>query len=304
MSKVITNNVITFNDKMDVVVTATSAINKENVRSEGIDFRNLTQDSPIMKSAQYRYNNWDDGTTNTFTIGTGSGGDLSANMPYGRPAVALSYGIGTGISRITYPDNAPLVLNQGDLLRFHYSFMMWDVKLHGVVATFPIDTNDAGNCIIFFPTYWDTVATTPNNIGNAKIFPGRVDWFSYGVTNPAKIPQTEPPSAATDNEERLWDDGICVYDMAAEEVTGHKETKPMRRLHGCLNYIHESSTPLTIYRLGVASTGFMLYQHVSGGGFDTRCFLQEHPDLNDSYPFELKMERANLGAIVLHKGRK
>jgi len=78
----------------------------------------------------------------------------------------------------------------------------------------------------------------------------------------------------------------------------------MRRLHGCLNYVHESASPLTIYELSVASTPVMKFQHYTGPGYDTRCWIVNATDLTPYYPLTLKMERANLSAIVLKKGAR
>ena len=315
MSKVLTNNVAPIppaaptsvvaadvNAKFTAVATATTGINKDNVRSEGIDIRQLPITSPIMRDARYTYNKWDNGTTNTFTIGTGSGGSLQSNTANGRAGYALNWGIGAS-AKVQY-DVAPyLVLNKGDLLRIHYSAKMYGVRTAAVTASFPIDaTFDTSNCIIFFPVYWDVAA--PRNSDNMKVFPGRCVWYDYGLTDPMSIPQTDPPSASSNSEERLLDDGICVYDLAAEELVVNRETKAIRRLHGCLNYVHQDVVPLVIREIGIATTGIMRMQHFTGPGYDTRCFLQGNADLSPVYPLQLKMERMNLGTMVLRKGAR
>jgi len=121
------------NAKFTAVATATSAIDNDNVRSEGVDIRQLSTTSPIINRANYTYNKWDDGTTNSFTIGTGGGGSIKTNMG-GRAAVRFSYSIGSGNSRIRFGDATPLVLNQGDMLRFHYSFNLHTIELDSVAA--------------------------------------------------------------------------------------------------------------------------------------------------------------------------
>lgn len=315
MSKVLTNNVAPIppaaptsvvaadvNAKFTAVATASTAINKDNVRSEGIDIRQLPITSPIMRDARYTYNKWDNGTTNTFTIGTGSGGSLQDNTANGRAGYALNWGIGAS-AKVQY-DVAPyLVLNKGDLLRIHYSANMYGVRTAAVAASFPIDaTFDTSNCIIFFPVYWDVAA--PRNSDNMKVFPGRCVWYDYGLVDPMSIPQTDPPSASSNSEERLLDDGICVYDLAAEELVAGRETKAIRRLHGCLNYVHQDVTPLVIREIGIATTGIMRMQHFTGPGYDTRAFIQGNADLAPIYPLQLKMERMNLGTMVLRKGAR
>jgi len=293
------------NTKFTAIQTATTTINNENVRSEGIDIRQLNPVSPIMKSGRYVYNKWDNGTTNTFTLGTGAGGDVQDNMPFQRAAVRLNYSIGTGTSRITYPDNAPLILNQGDLLRIHYGFVMHQVQLDGVSAVFPIDPAAPDReGIIFFPVYWDTPSTTPNNTGNMKTFPNRIVWWNNKNNSPTEIPQSDPPSAGGLPEERLLDDGICFHDLAAEEISVGQHTKPMRRLHGCLNYIHESATPLTIYQIQIATTPILRLVHYTGPGFDSRAFITNSLDQTPYYPLDIYMERGNLTAIVMRKGNK
>jgi len=313
MSKIITDNVAPIppaqpaeilaadvNAKFSAIATATTSINKDNVRSEGIDIRHLQSTSPIMKAAAYAYNKWDDGTTNTFMIGTGAGGSIEDNTVNGRGAYFLNWSQGGGASRLIWDVPPYLVLNKGDVLRFHYSAIIHSVRLNNIAANWPIATNDKSNCMIFFPVYWDVAA--PRSSDNMKVFPGRAVWWDYGIVDPMSIPQTDPPSASTNPDERLLDDGITVYDLASEEVTIGREVKPMRRLHGCLNYVHEDNTPLVIRQLGIATTGIMTLQHYTAPGYDTRAFLQNAADLTPFYPLELKMERMNIGAIVLQKG--
>jgi hypothetical protein len=313
MSKVLTNNVAPVppaaptnvvatdvNAKFTAVATATTGINKDNVRSEGIDIRQLPVTSPIMRDARYTYNKWDNGTTNTFTIGTGAGGSLQSNTLNGRAGYALNWGIGAS-AKVQY-DVAPyLVLNKGDLLRIHYSANMYGVRTASAAASFPYDASfDTTNCIIFFPVFWDVAA--PRNSDNMQVFPGRCVWWDYGIVDPMSIPQTDPPSISISSEERLLDDGICVYDLAAEELIVGRETKAIRRLHGCLNYVHQSNTPLVIREIGIATTGIMRLIHFTSPGVDTRCFLQASPDQAPIYPLQIKMERMNLGTMVLRKG--
>jgi len=288
------------NSKFNDLTTATVAIDSTNVRSEGIDWRQLNG-SPIKKGFAYRFNNWNDGTTNVFTIGTGLGGDLKDNMPSNIPAVVLNYSKAGGASDIRYSDTNPLVLNQGDLLRLHYSYVVESYETDAVVAAFPVGTNDKTG-LIFFPTYWSTPNSTPNSIANAIVFPGRVNFLDYGTLDPASIPQTDPPSASSSDPEKLLDDGICWMDLAGEEIVVGNEVFLRRRLHGCLNYIHKDATPLTIYRIAVCTTGIMRLTHLTAPGFDTRCFLQAHADITPVYPFDIRMERGNIGAIVLYKG--
>lgn len=314
MSKILTTNVAPIppasptnvvatdvNAKFSAISTATATINKENVRSEGIDIRQLPTTSPIMRDARYAYNKWDNGTTNTFTIGTGAGGSLQDNTANGRAGYALNWGIGAN-SKVSW-DVAPyLVLNKGDLLRIHYSANMYGVKINGPSPAFPITTNDTSNCMIFFPVYWDVAA--PRNSDNMKVFPGRAVWWDYGIVDPISIPQTDPPSASSNSEERLLDDGICVYDLAAEELIVNQETKAIRRLHGCLNYVHQDLTPLVIREIGIATTGVMTLCHFVAPGYDTRAFKEGSVDLTPYYPLQLKMERMNIGAMVLRKGAR
>jgi len=288
------------NAQFQQIVVASADVDADNIRSEGIDIRQLTGTSPILKTAQYRYNNLDVNATVPFVIGTGLGGNLSANMPAGRPAVFLDYGALGFASHIEYGVNEPLVLNQFNLLRFHYSFLVDSIQLNGLTANYPIDVNDTFNCNIMFPTYWVLGQT---GIAAANIFPGRVDWFSYGMTVPATIPQTDPPSIGV-GDEALLDDGICLMDFAGEESTLGITTNPRRRLHGCLNYVHQDLAPLSITKLGVCVTGKMKFHHLVAPGFDTRCFIQPNPDLAPVYPMTLNMAQANLAAIVLHKGYK
>lgn len=317
MSKVITTNVTKIpptvqqevlatdvNDKFTAITTATTSIDETNVRSEGIDIRQLNPDNPIMKDTRYVYNKWDDGTQNTFVMGTGAGGDVQDNMPYQRAALRLNYSKGTGSSLIRYPDNSPLILNQGDLLRVHYGFVLHQLELDNVSATFSLSNSVDREALVFFPVYWDTPSTTPNNMGNAKVFPNRIVWWNNKNNSPTEIPQTDPPSISVNTEERLLDDGICFHDFAAEEVTVGQRSQPMRRLHGCLNYIHESPTPLTIYQIQICTTPILRLVHFTGPGFDSRAFITNSTDLTPYYPLDIIMERGNLTAIVLRKGNR
>lgn len=291
------------NTKFTAITTATSAINKDNVRSEGIDIRQLATTSPIINRAIYTYNNFDNGTTNSFTLGTGGGGSIKTNMG-GRAAVRLSYSIGTGNSRIRFGDASPLVLSKGDMLRFHYSFTLHTVELDSIAANFPVSAAVDRAAIIFFPIYHPTPTTTPNNMANAFVFPNRAEWWNSDHVTPVSIPQTDPPSISTSPNERLLDDGIAVHELGAEDIVVGESTKPIRRLHGCINYIHESNTPLTIYELSVASTPVMNFSHFVAPGFDTRCWIVNGTDTTPFYPLTIKMERANLSAIVLKKGAR
>lgn len=291
------------NAKFTAVATATSAIDNDNVRSEGVDIRQLSTTSPIINRAVYTYNKWDDGTTNSFTIGTGGGGSIKTNMG-GRAAVRLVYALAGGNSRLWFGNSTPLVLNQGDMLRLHYSFNLHTIELDSVAANFPIDASVDRQAIIFFPVYHPTPTTTPNTMANAFVFPNRAEWWGSDHVTPVSIPQTDPPSASTNPNERLLDDGIAVHDLAAEDIVVGESCKPMRRLHGCLNYVHESASPLTIYEISIASTPVMKFQHFVAPGYDTRCWIVNATDLTPYYPLTLKMERANLSAIVLKKGAR
>lgn len=313
MSKIITNNVSKIaptpqtdvlaadvNTKFSAIANATALLNQENVRSEGIDIRQLSTTSPIMKEAIYAENAMN-GLYYNFTIGTGAGGNWKPAIP--RPAYHLSYGNAGSASDLFYGDASPLIVNQGDLVRFHYNFNMYEIVLDAVAANWPIDTGVDRLGMIFFPIYWDTPTTTPNTIANAKVFPNRIDWYSMDFNNPTAIPQSDPPSAGGFASERLLDDGICFHELGAETPT-NKSSRPIRRLHGCLNYIHESATPLTIYQLGVATTPIVSFRHYTSGGFDTRAFTINSVNGTPFYPLTLKMERAHLTAIVLRKGNK
>jgi len=313
MSKIITNNVTKIaptpqvdvlaadvNTKFSAIATATATLNQENVRSEGIDIRQLSNTSPIMKEAIYTENAMN-GLYYNFTIGTGAGGNWKPAIP--RPAYHLSYGTGGKASDLFYGDGSPLVLEQGDLLRFHYNFNMYELQINAVAADWPLSSTVDRLGMIFFPILWSTPITTPNTIANASVFPNRIDWYSMDFNNPTSIPQSDPPSAGGFASERLLDDGICFHELAAETISTTK-TKPIRRLHGCLNYIHESSTPLTIYQLGVATTPIVSFRHYVAGGFDTRAFTINSVNQTPFYPLTLTMERAHLSAIVLRKGNK
>ena len=291
------------NAKFTAIATATSAINNDNIRSEGVDIRQLATTSPVLNRAIYTYNSWDDGTTNSFTIGTGGGGSIKTNMG-GRAAVRLVYAIGSGNSRLTFGNSTPLVLNQGDMLRFHYSFTLHTVDLDAISASFPVSASVDREAIIFFPVYHPTPTTTPNTMANAFVFPGRAEWWGSDHVTPVSIPQTDPPSASTSPNERLLDDGIAVHELAAEDIVVGESCKPIRRLHGCLNYIHESAIPLTIYEMSVATTPIMNLRHFVAPGYDTRCWIVSSTDLTPTYPLTIKLERANLSAIVIKKGAR
>lgn len=312
MSKIITNNVTNIppnpqddvlaadiNTKFSAIATATATLNQENVRSEGIDIRQLSSPSPIMKEAIYAYNEMN-GLYYDFFLGTGAGGNWKPAIP--RPAYHLSYGTAGAASDLFYGDASPLVLEKGDLLRYHYSFNLYEIDLDSITANWPVSASVDRLGMIFFPILWSTPTTTPNNIGNASVFPNRIDWYSMDFNNPTSIPQTDPPSAGAAGE-KLLDDGICFHELGAETPT-NKSSRPIRRLHGCLNYIHESATPLTIYQLGVATTPIVLFQHYTAPGFDTRAFTINAVNQAPFYPLQLTMERAHLTAIVLRKGNK
>lgn len=317
MSKVLTENVTEIppnsqneilaadvNSKFTAITTATTSIDDTNVRSEGIDIRQLNPNSPIMKDAKYIYNGWDDGTTNTFTMGTGGGGDVKDNMPYQRAAIRLNYAKGGYETKIRYCDDDPLILNQGDLLRIHYGYVLRELELDNISATFSLSNTVDREAIVMFPVYWDVTQAAGQNTGNMKVFPNRIEWWDNRNNSPTEIPQTDPPSIATSVEERKLDDGICFIDLAAEEIAVGQHSKPQRRLHGCLNYIHEDAAPLTIYAIQIAITPILRLVHYTAPGFDSRAFITNSLDQTPYYPLDIIMERGNLTAIVMRKGNK
>lgn len=317
MSKVLTENVTEIppnsqneilaadvNSKFTAITTATTSIDDTNVRSEGIDIRQLHPNSPIMKDAKYIYNGWDDGTTNTFTMGTGGGGDVKDNMPYQRAAIRLNYSKGGYHNKVEYCDNDPLILNKGDLLRIHYGYVLRELELDAISATFSLSASVDREAIVMFPVYWDVTQAAGQNTGNMKVFPNRIEWWDNRNNSPTEIPQTDPPSIAVSVEERKLDDGICFIDLAAEEIAVGQHSKPQRRLHGCLNYIHEDNAPLTIYAIQIAITPILRLVHYTAPGFDSRAFITNSLDQAPYYPLDIIMERGNLTAIVMRKGNK
>jgi hypothetical protein len=222
------------NAKFSDVATASSTIDEQNVRNEGIDRRNLGE-TPNLLHADIGGNEMINATsTYTFDSIAGSGNPslVRLNQTSGGGTSAIDFGqvitlqgIGTG----------------GDLLRLHYSFLL--EELGG--ASDPLDGSVPyrGNrsCIILFPAYSTDGA-------NWFTFPNRTNWFAFnssGVSPTEVGPKRDNGTGQEDKYEMPrndgnttaalganFDDGLVVMDLASFNGTGRVGAK----YHGCLNF--------------------------------------------------------------------
>lgn len=230
MSKIKNNNFVEgtvisstdVNDKFTDVATATSAINEENVRNEGIDRKNIS-DNGITKEWFIHQNN--------ATTGTTYAGQTGAS------AFAINHNndleISFGASGIT--------LSDGDMLRLQYA-----VRLES--NTFTPGPISQRHFILVFPA-WDI---TSNALANYEVFPDHVDMLQ--VAGAATNYPIEDAGGGTEN----YTDGYCPSQCWTLGSAGTFYTK--RTLHGSLSYIH-SGNDQVVYGIRLYGRGPLFLFH-------------------------------------------
>lgn len=223
------------NTKFAAVETATQTLNEENVRSEGIDRRNLAanRDEPLVYFA------YDDRDATAATTHAGQTGESHV--------VLSNVAINTGV-------NQPVV-TAGDLVRIHFTAFLKEID-DGPYATYGAAGNNggprAGNPadaigIVFFPT-WQLS-------GGGAFVP---------LTNEASwtASLTAPANILIDNSSNK-SDSIAFCSMEGFLLATDCDAR--RQVHGCWNYKHTGAS-ITIHQMQLNFRGPMVYEWESGGG--------------------------------------
>ena len=230
------------NTKFSAVATATATINEDNVRSEGIDKRqleNYAHSTGRMEPMVYA-----DYTTNALT-----------SIP------TFDYTGKTGIADfpITHGDNLLLdwsalagggiTIKAGDLVRIHFNILLDKINDvdYGTYGPAGNNTNDRQHNrpdpigVIFFPK-WQI-----NGSGSWVVLPNEAHWDATLVA---------PADIAIENSSTLKSESIAFCSMEGFPDSG--DCNSNRSVHGSWAYIH-TGADIVLNKLRLHARGPMVY---------------------------------------------
>lgn len=242
------------NNKFSAVGTATGSINEENVRSEGIDKRQLvTHAYSIGRMEPLVYisstNNLNSGAVVNTTY-TGQDGTQKFELNGGaNPDLVIDF---------TSLPGGYLAIAEGDLIRIHYS-----IYLQSHSDAFFTSCGDDGNNLngnpadgiglVIFPTWRLTGA------GAHEMLPDEVNLINnFG-----------PSAGVTFNNTTAKVDSISFVSMEGADPTSPLGSDTERMVHGTWNYIADQA--YTVYELRLYGRGPMVYQ--SDGAFNRQLYV-------------------------------
>ena len=299
-SKILASEV---NQKYIDAETASTSLDKDNIRSEGVDRVNITG-TPVVKAMQYSWNN--------YRNASGGGFAYTFHNDSSRSGSPTQVGIhqlnhtGTGGSSVLFLTSdgtntgTPTTLALGDLLRLKFSFNFYsdNTLFDSQKSVVPTTQSSA---FIIFPAY----KTTSGGSWNA--FPHGIDWLQYGSTDGPVFntgtgvgstfvcPSSDDP-ATVDNTR---DDGIIVVTtdhlVSSDNSTGIKEIQA----HGCLNLPIRGFNSFNIHTIGFWMIGPVKFHDTapfSGGGRGWETVT------TSGASYIARVERGNFMAQVLQKG--
>lgn len=242
------------NNKFSAVATATGDINEENVRSEGIDKRQLTghaYSSGRMKPLVYIdvENNLNSGAIANTTY-AGQNGTQKFELNGGTPGPGPNPDLVVDFTGLA---GGHLAIETGDLIRIHYSIYL---KSHSD-GSFTSCGGDAGNKdgnpadgigLVIFPTWKLTGG------GAHEMLPNEVNLINnFG-----------PSAGVTFNNTTAKTDSISFISMEGANptiATSYFETE--RMVHGTWNFVADQA--YTVYELRLYGRGPMVYQSDGAG---------------------------------------
>lgn len=213
------------NSKFSDVATATTAINEENVRNEGVDLKNI-DDTGIVKEWYIHQNAATAATTYAAVSGAAAfaiNHDSDLEIDFGASGITLS---------------------SGDMLRLHYAVRVESNTFTGVISQLHL--------FAIFPA-WDI---TSNALANYEVFPDHADLL------PAAGAATNFPIEDVGGGTENYTSGYAVYPCWGLSVPPdylHKKT-----LHGSLTYIHTGADQ-TVYGIRLYGRGPLLHYWDAAG---------------------------------------
>ena len=278
----------TMDSKFDDARTASLNLDAKNVRSEGIDRRQLEPHAyPGGRLEPIVY--MDRAINNDTSEVTYAGKD--GTTPFQLIA-------GSADLRMDWNGFGGVVMQQGDLLRINYNIVLYSHNMGHTDAVHsywpPIDTtggttggvfNATGICAMFFPV-WVTDTTT-----GWQTLPGRSTALNTTFAGPSVIDIGAEGST----------DG-CLFLSLEGALTGGT-TLCNRSGMVSTYYRHTSSTPLTIYQIRL--NGRMPVAIHSSSGTNREILIADWTTLDYAAGqafaanFTFKLERGSLGAVVM-----
>ena len=229
-------NAVSVNTKFTNVNTASGAINEENVRSEGVDRRNLAGASDVpLAAVEY--------TTNSIST-------VPAGTVYAAQTGVNFFPITHGDGLLIDMNAAPVTIKDGDLVRIHFNIFLNSIDDAQYGTYGPAGPTSAGRAenppdaigMLFFPM-WKI-----NGGGAFTVLPNEAD-FNSVIVAPAGIrinnTTDKSDSVAFVSMEGYVDAGNCVA---------------ARNVHGSWNYIH-TGADVTVEEIQLHGRGPMVYQY-------------------------------------------
>lgn len=240
-----TTDVAATNTKFTAVANATAAINEENVRSEGIDRRQLADhDYSAGRMEPVVYTDY---TTNCISAITSN----AYTLKDGTDAFYISHGDGLHLDWNALDDGG-VVVKAGDLVRIHFDIFLSQINDPGYATNGPAgplgsgkDNNRADAIgILFFPV-WKINGGAFTQLANEAD-------LDASLVAPASIPFNNTANTKVDS-------------IAFCSMEGYLDTNcfPARSVHGTWNYIH-SGADITINEIKLYCRGPMVYQWTGG----------------------------------------
>jgi len=237
------------NTKFTDVATATGAINGDNIRTQGVDRTNIQASAASHLQTLFSYNNDPGGgVIPSWTIA--SDGQSAVSIESGGNKAELDY-------------NAGIVLNEGDILRLHYTVHFKGhsrgTSLHEVTSLVPADPM----CLVF--PLWDITSSALANYIN---LPNQAELDRSGAPLGDFIQIDNYDGAQT----VYRTDGTVVLDyFSAPDLGG--ERRPEQVGHGMLVYQRPAGAGAqTVFGVKLHLRGQMGYQVNTATTPDARAF--------------------------------
>lgn len=291
-----TTNRTDANNKFSAVATATGSINEDNVRSEGIDQRQLAPHvypggrlEPIVY-ADYTTNCASSITSNTYT-------DSGSTPTDGTGAFYISHGDGLHLNW-TALSGGGVVVKAGDLIRIHFDIFLEKINDPGYASNGPAGPKAGGRLnnrpdpigILFFPLWKINGAASFTNLTNEAD-------LDNTITAPAGIPFNNTANTKVDS-------------VAFCSMEGYLDTDcfPVRTVHGSWNYVH-TGADITINEIKLYARGPVVYQFDSTSStrvfhapvWGTGRYANNYLDIpaSGASNFNITLGNGHLGAVIM-----
>ena len=274
------------NNKFSAVATATGSINEENVRSEGIDQRQLATHAYSTGRMEPLVH-----IDITDNLSGGAIVDTAYNGQTGQAKFDLTGGSDLLLD-FTSLTGGYLAVAAGDLIRIHYTIYF---KQHSddTYTSAGEDHGSADGCpadgigLVVFPTWKLTGG------GSHEMLPNEVDLVTgFG-----------PSAGVTFNNTTAKTDSISFISLeGGNDTNGPDYDYPERMVHGTWNYIADQA--YTVYELRLSARGPMVYQgdrqlYVPTWGADRYASGYMDIPSRAAKTFDLTISNGQLGIIVM-----